>query len=157
MDKAYAQSMFIKEAEEMGIPSVRWSRNMEPIRFEPPAYCPWPDLPPPSPPSLEIGPPPAVAPPILPPPVDHAAITWCPGQRRLLPRAASHSEFANVERRDSPSDKLLFTLWGGGLSMLSGMGLFLWMALRKHLGKRERGKVTITERSRVHARAWNII
>lgn len=153
--------MFIKEAEDMGIPLVRWSRNMEPVRFEPPAYCPWPDLPPPSPPSLEIGPPPAVAPPMLPPSVDHPAITWCPVQRRLLPRAASHSdgpELANVECRDSPSDKLsAFTLWGGGLSMLSGVGLFLWMALRKHLGKRERGNVTATEGSRVHARAWNII
>ena len=158
MDRAYAQSKFIKEAEEMGIPSVRWSRDMEPVRFDPPACCPWPDLPP----SREFEPPPAVPPPVLAPSVTHAAITWCPVQRRLLPRDESYSdmaESANIECRDTSSGKFsTLTLWGGGLSMLSGVGLFLWTALRKHLGKGERGNVTaVTHKSRVHARAWNII
>ena len=162
MDKASAQSEFIKEAEEMGIPPPRWSKDIEPVRFEPPEYIPWP-----SPPSTVeiVSPPPAVPAPVVVPAVHRpvAAITWCSAQRRLLPRAESDSAGAdvsnNVECKGDTSDKFsAFALWGGGLSMLSGMGLFLWMALKKRLSaKKEPQTRNVTEKSRLRARAWNMI
>jgi hypothetical protein len=163
MDKASAQSEFIKEAEEMGIPPPRWNRDIEPVRFEPPAYIPWP----PPPPTLEIvAPPPVVPAPLVVAPVRRpvARITWCPVHRRLLPRAresdsAGAGLSSNVECKGDTSDKLsTLALLGGGLSMLSGMGLFLWMTLKKRLtAKTESPQGNVTEKSRVHARAWNMI
>src|SRR5271170_5400036 len=161
MDKASAQSEFIKEAEEMGIPPPRWSRDIEPVRFEYPKHIPWPS--PHSP--REIVAPPVIPPPVVVAPVRRpvAAITWCPVQRRLLSRAESDSAGAglsnNVECKGDTSDRFsALALWGGGISMLSGMGLFLWMALKKRLtAKAESQQGNVTEKSRVHARAWNMI
>ena len=167
MDRVSAQSQFIREAERMGIAPVRWSKNIEP---EPQDHCPWPTAPssneflsPPPP----VVPPPIIPPSVLPSPVDHPAtvdhvgITSCSVRRKLFSRAESESGSAavalpSVESTSISSDRLsALALWGGGLYTLSGVGLFLWMAFKKYVAKQERGN--IADKSRIHARAWDMI